>query len=352
MNPQEVLYQTIFLQNTFEYCDTLECFQKFRLVSKAWKFAIETKRFSHPNSDDSHSNSILTKVADRHPSGKYPLIYHKILNSLKCLNLSLRASTFDSMSNLILNNMKRLTSINVSNNYDLFEYFWKNPSKYETFLSNVLLNSNITLKKVYLPKVFLPNLHFKNLSKFTMLLWPEFEKISLSEFQTQFSQMVKNSPSLELVELYCSPNVPTSFYDFLTSNYKKHLMISSWALTVPVKIAKGICAWEDIENFEFKNDLQYIELGLSTDSLSQPSWKNYENIFCECQNLKGIKFADWICISHRPVVNHEIEVERRNFLQSLGIEILTRDEFHLKEQELFKSVSWRLEIDINTTYEY
>jgi len=192
-----------------------------------------------------------------------------------------------------------------------------------------------------------------------MLLWPENDKTCLSEFQTQFSQMVANSPSLEFVKLCCSPEVPTSFYDFLTLNYKE-LMISSSALKLPVKIAKGFYSVEDFENFEFKNDLQYIEFGFDAKDLFRSSWKNYENIFCECTNLKGIKFCDWTLVSveswfsnipSQPTVHSEIEVKRRNFLQSLGIKILAKDEFNLKEQELFKSVPWRLEIDINTDYE-
>jgi len=121
----------------------------------------------------------------------------------------------------------------------------------------------------------------------------------------------------------------------------------------------------------FKNDLQYIEFGFDAKDLFRSSWKNYENIFCECTNLKGIKFSDWSVrtfdsssiladkfdwtfasnIPSQPTVHSEIEVKRRNFLQSLGIKILAKDEFNLKEQELFKSVPWRLEIDINTDYE-
>jgi hypothetical protein len=45
------VYDITILQNTFTFSEPFECFTKFLLVCKSWKFAVETKpRFDHIDS--------------------------------------------------------------------------------------------------------------------------------------------------------------------------------------------------------------------------------------------------------------------------------------------------------------
>jgi hypothetical protein len=70
------IFETTMLQNTFKFCDPLECFLQFRLVCKPWKNAVETikfDRFNDPNIFKNHTN--------------YPVFLKKYLQIFKKLTI-------------------------------------------------------------------------------------------------------------------------------------------------------------------------------------------------------------------------------------------------------------------------
>jgi hypothetical protein len=48
-SPPRGIHQTTILKHTFQFSNTLECFQSFRYVCKSWKFSVETSKFWTPD---------------------------------------------------------------------------------------------------------------------------------------------------------------------------------------------------------------------------------------------------------------------------------------------------------------
>ena len=145
----------------------MEAFQNFRLVSKSWKFAVETTKFYGPP-----VHGILTEIAIK-LFGKElecPIIYHKLFffffvkpehSDLLVYNVFLAANNCNAVAKLVSKNMKGLRSITICGYLD-FKY---GNEIYEKFIIEFSPNSRNTLCQLDVAKPFLPNVCFPNLTK-------------------------------------------------------------------------------------------------------------------------------------------------------------------------------------------
>merc|ERR1712096_476758 len=74
-NTPKEIHQKNILQNTFKFCDPLECFTQFRLVCKSWQRAVEDMKF--------HSKLDLEDIVKFEQNGKYPIFYCKYVQAFK-----------------------------------------------------------------------------------------------------------------------------------------------------------------------------------------------------------------------------------------------------------------------------
>jgi len=343
--------QTTILQHTFAFCNIRDCFRDFRLVSKAWKFAVETQRFSHPD-----GFRILQDFDWHYPNenfryGYFPPINNAIFKSLKNLTFCFPCGVpfgdnghFDALSKLILQNMSRLNTLQLSNTNPL-------PPSYDAFILNLLQNSNTTLKNLVLPKFLLPDVSFSNLLHLNVPV----KNMSLQELQPQLEQMLKNAPNLERLSLDVR-GMKNSVEKYLISNYAEQCTIYSGEVFMPFPV-KMVDAGGDVlkcaENFQFKHTLEYMRVLIHPDAPSEEGWEDYQNIFSNFPKLKGLAFYDayddnledddFLVQKKNGSISKKyfgVWNKRRNFLCSLGIKILNKNEFYAKEKELSKHLPW------------
>jgi len=350
--------QTTILRHAFQYCDGMEAFLNFRLVSKSWKLAVENTKFYSPRVQD-----ILIKIAEKFGQGGYPIIYHKLLQNLKTNpsrflfhRVSLSGSlsnNFNSIAKLISQNMKGLRSISIGNNSDVI-----GNEIFEKFLIKFLPNSKNTLCELNLPNLFLPNVCYPNLTKLTVGDLP----LSFDVFKTEFEQILKNVPDLKVIEIERQNTITPSIRNYMISNYAEQCLVSyEGNIPFPVKIIHGVNFNQLISDCEFKFCVEYAEIYINSeypDDLfirqTEASWNNFKNNIYDFSKLKGIHFYDCEYTFYdleestfnKPETNVEPELEtfyniwpnRIQFLKSHGIQILNRKEFYSKKEELSKNI--------------
>jgi len=103
------IHQKTIIQHTLRFGDVDECFQKFRLVCKSWKDAVETIRFNRYVGNTFFCN-LDQKITSQEilPAsylGKYLPLFRKL--NMKIMDLENKNKIFA----LVLNNMKKLNAI-------------------------------------------------------------------------------------------------------------------------------------------------------------------------------------------------------------------------------------------------
>jgi len=341
--PREV-NQTTILRHAFQYCDGMEAFQNFRLVSKSWKIAVESTQFYGPRLYE-----ILEQIVEKFGQGEYPKIYHKLLQNFKknrsllWLNRTLLSNSFKPIAKLVSQNMKGLRSISIGNDFDII-----GDEIYEKFIIEFLPNSKNTLCELRVPKLFLPNVSFPNLTDLTVADL----NISFDTFKTQFSQILKNVSDLKVFHIELFESTTPSILNYVISNYAEQCLVSYNKIAqFPVKIIynsfDGL-----VDDCQFKSSLEYAHIFIDLEDPDETNWNNFKNNIYDFNKLKGIHFYDYNTFEgmqesdfYKPETNiypHSFETfysiwpNRIQFLKSHGIQILSKKEFDSKYKELSK----------------
>jgi len=362
--PREV-NQTTILRHAFQYCDGMEAFQNFRLVSKSWKLAVEDTKFYAPcvqkilvqiartfgqgqysviESTKFYApcvHKILVKIAKKFGQGEYPIIYHKLLKNLKTnpsnfwFYNAFLSNNFNSISKLVCKNMKGLRSISISNNFDVI-----GDEIYEKFLIEFLPSSKNTLCELKIVKLFLPNVCFPNLTKLIV----NDLNLSFDTFKTQFAQILGNVPNLKAIHIEGPNTITPIIRDYLISNYAEQCLISSEGIIpFPVKIIHIMGFDKLVSDWQFKFCVEYVEIFIDSEEPDEGDWNDLKNNIYDFSNLKGIHFYDYEFFQeesnfYKPETN--VDPECIQFLKTHGIQILNKKEFESKTEELSKNLKW------------
>jgi len=348
--PREV-NQTTILRHTFQYCDGMKAIENFRLVSKSWKLAVETTKFCAP-----HVHEILPQIAETFGAGEYPMVYHKLLKNLKppsgwipsfFFADSVLANNFNSIAKLVSQNMKGLRSICITNDFDVIT-----EEIYETFLNEFLPNSCNTLCDLEIPKLFLPNVYFPNLTELTV----ENLDLPSNVFKTQFKQILKNMPDLQIITIE-EPTMTPHIRDYLISNYAEECYVSNGKIRpFPVKYICDTNFGALVSDCQFKSCVEYIDIEICRTKPDEANWNNFKNNIYDFGKLKGIHFSDcenlWDTLKksdfYKPEKNacseldifYNIWPKRIQFLKSYGIEILNEKVFNFNKAGQSKNLKW------------
>lgn len=327
-----------FLQHTFTFCEPLECFQIFRLVSKPWKAVIEAQKFHYTDGYD-----ILGKLFGHNFPKQIPKIYEKLFSNLKQIRLGDHISD-SRIVHSILPKLKKLKHIRIeSNNF---------PTLFESVIFPLIEKSNRSLVYLEIPKFLIPDVKFLNLIHIKL----QIDKYSdVNQFSSQFNKILNNAEHLKIFELNMAWDNPM-ICDFITQNFSQHCTSGtevnyfSPAQYLPVQTAKdhnlhNICAWK------FAHTLQYLKLEVQPCEPSIWGWDIFETQFLQtCFNLKGILFLNYL--GQEPMnpqdffrqsddKNKSIWQNRISILNRHGIEILNESQFSAKETQLSQNIPWR-----------
>ena len=184
------IHQKHIIQHMLRFSDTDECFQKFRLVCKSWKDAVETIRFNRMVGPDIFYN-LDDIIIERKKIFSIPY-FSKYLPLFKKLSMPMVLANKNKIFTLVLQNMKKLNKI-------IFDPEDENVGQEcDYFIIQMLQNSHTTLHTLHLPKFAIPDIFFPKLTKLELIIGTD---ILLNEFQIFFPQALKNMKNLEEVVL-------------------------------------------------------------------------------------------------------------------------------------------------------
>jgi len=287
--------QKTIIQHTLRFTEVDECFQSFRLVCKSWKDAVETIRFNRMVGSDFFNK--LNHTLEFH--GTVPPYTTKYLQAFRKLHfpIDLLDNYWDEnvheICSLILSSMQNLNTINfkVSLPGNDFTLSVLN----EIFILKMLLNSKETLQTLHISKFTLPHKKFLKLSTLELKIGEEY--MSLHEFQTIFSRVLKYMENLETVSLdQCGDTAHVC--EYIAKNYAKHCISASGPECtlnrVGVQIFTGRTSpafsgdLAKLENKKYGHNLQYLHMWICANNPMVNGWDRYREILDQYTNLKVI----------------------------------------------------------------
>jgi len=271
--PPRGLHEKNILQHTFKYSDSRECFDNFRLVCKSWKFSVETIRLNRHVPDAFFDELCLHSRNDN-----FSPFYSKYLKIFKNLCLDLEddfdMKKWNSISNLLLNNMKNLGKIIISVELT--------PPNFTIFLFKLFENSQSTLKQLSifwatedvlaLPTIFLPNLHFCYL-----YLHPR-NKIDADTFDYLMKSFVSSCKHLKTFQLQGYDNRP-KILKYIRKYYPNHFVDSpgiSTSLVVHVPLKRSCLDLQDLAQYRYASCIEYLVLKLHSMEIYNPTEGDWE----------------------------------------------------------------------------
>ena len=345
----KVIYQKNILQNTFQFCEAKESFVNFRLVCKPWKHAVETIRYNRLLD--------LEKLSDFAKNGEIPISYAKYIKIFKKIEFWIDENVLtnhDIISTYILNHVKKLNYIRVGSEQD-----WAVTHNFDSFLLQLLQNSQTTLKELCFTKykIFdLPIISLPNISHIIVEMFEDYND-QISNFDSFLKNMVSNCEYLEKITIFDIQKCP-NIVEHIIQNYSKHCIGTAdilLAKSLPIKIS--YCRHLSLlPEFEFPSTIEFLTVKIvDASSPFQNGWENYQTILALCLRLKDII----ICTSsvEGEVIdlqnalhdmtkeNRDIWEERISYLKSRGVNIayLKDEYFDSKFKELCKQNKWGFE---------
>jgi len=390
---------TIIIQYFLAFCDpTEEFFQNIRLVSKPWKYAIETMKY------EELPNPFFWENLHTH-GGKFPPFLKKYLQMFQQLDIRIpnwepakKVNFFehwDSLRLLILNNLKNLSHIEIREiiegleKYEPIHY----PQNFKGFLCTLIENSKNTLKVLLTSYNFLPPFPLPNVEKYgvsteygpsTTLLRP-YDELPWSArlverieglgtlygdfFENEIYRAKNLFPELNTILLnegdlgirYDQNGLNDPIIKVMTQNYKKHLYIADspvWdEYFVPPKVSRF---QNPPRNFSMLFDLEIMVIDLPEDILQinplSRGWDRFESFMKACTKLEIVVFhnfteKDFGSVNF-PNVNEEAKIiwkQRFLLLKSRGVTLYFEDnhnqfyEIDYKKFEAEHDIDWKFE---------
>jgi len=346
------VHQTNILQHVFKYSDSRECFDSFRLVCKSWKNAVETIRF-----DTYPPLTIFQELCLHERNGRFPSFYSKYLKTFRklvlFLNRNFDMTKWDSISNVLLDNMKNLRKIGIAMMNSI-------PPEFVIFLFNLFENSESTLKKLGInyrdDMATLPAISLSNLTRFTVLVCRNDEN-KVKTFNYLMNTVVRvMCPNLKLFKIDYINRAP-QILKYFTNNYPSHFVCSpeiSVLEHIPLKISH--LNLEKIAVYRYTPHIEYLILHVKNLQVpSEGGWDDYREILSFFPNLKGIIFyynRKYTTLVHYirsiPSASQTIWQQRIEHFQSQNIKMLSQNEYLEIISQLRQSLpqSWSFEFRI------
>jgi hypothetical protein len=323
--------QTNILQSVFKFCSSVECFQKFRLVSKSWQNAVETIRLDR--SPSSTLISELCQLVEINESAsaffkKYLGIFRKVvLNFVRDFD----SPNMDLATHLVLTHMRKLNFVIITKS--------ERPENFESFLFQFIQKSKSTLENlalyyvdemISLPNVCLPNLN--TLSMITTYLQDDKTE-ELHALIKQFPIICENLKSFMISDILQAPPI----LNFLIENYSKHFIYAPEILVldkIPLQISH--LNLQNLGVIRYSSQIQYLFLDVPNLMIpSEGGWDEYKQILTYFPNLKAIAFYlyDDREITNIEMLIHSIPVNKRrkweeriSFFKSKNLQILNEEQ--------------------------
>jgi len=367
------VYETTILQNTFTFCEPFECFTKFQLVCKSWKFAVETKpRFDHI---DSTTVKFINKCF-RFGDPKLYVSYKKTVQSLK--NIEMKDNDVDQGTfELITKSTRDLTSFAMDSSKNLAR------TEYESSILELLRNSHESLRELDLPSFIFPqNLTFSNLTEITLNFCDEYTNtIPPQEFKLQFQNFLPFVPNIKIIQIDLTNIDPYNedgieILDFVGTTYGKHCVTCTGFLGcnnfdlddhllnhIPLRIMMATFQLDKLAAMRYANQIQYLALAINivdVPGIATNAWHNYKIILQSFTSLKGFCIVCYDFNSNGALVENEFYENqelmealgesnlefwrtRINYMKSIGIKILDQKEFDSMEENISKTIPWIFE---------
>jgi hypothetical protein len=354
--PPRGIDQSTILQHTFTFCKPWECFEKFRLVAKIWKFSVEQTKFYHLDRWD--LESVLSAIEVY--KVPFPPIYHKFFQNVKVINLVIDQELFfqyhDQISGLILGNVSNLRSIHI--------HWWEEEMDpyqlkiYQTFTFKLLEISNKYIQTLKAPSfVKLPQKEFLNLSEISFSIF----EMPLSTFKEKLNDILKSCPYIKIINLCDCDCMTKNVHNFILQNYAEYAILSKGPELppLPVKIQEGPTEMLNPANSEcqikFFDEINYLKIYLDKPEMyGNVIDVDLQAILNAFPNVKGITFCDnddnelgkeifLIPGNKYSLTKAENTLWENRFseLTSRSIKILTNRELIECEKELSKHLPWR-----------
>jgi hypothetical protein len=327
------IHQKTIIQQILRFSDTITCFQKFRLVCKSWKDAVETIRF-HRMFNWNAFYDLNGRMKSTEGILQTACYFSKYMQLFKKLWMPLGLENEKQIFALVLQNMKKLNEITFDPECEELG------EEFNSFAFKLLQNSHTTLRTLDVPKFVIPDIHFPNLTNLDLSIG--LNHISLQEFKMSFSKVLQNMENLETVGVGLLAN---SWYDvgeYICDNYANHCISASDPETLgvmPVKILQEIGRLvPSFENKKYISHLQYLHVYIfDPEDLMDHGWDRYHEIFDQCINLKAIEFdfnGNFMeeILPNLSEANQEIWKERILYFQTRGIHLVGHNKIYDNEK--------------------
>jgi len=202
-----------------------------------------------------------------------------------------------------------------------------------------------------MPLISLPNvtkIHFHVMEKY---------QNEISNFNMFMKTIISNCQNLEKFYMYdvelCPPIV-----QYISDNYEEHCVVSNYTATSEILPTK-MSTYHDLSDLTeglYPSKIEYLQTRV--EDLNFPfeePWRNYKSILAPCPNLKGIlitmqKDEQWFTLKNElenmSEENQDIWKQRILYLQSIGVELMSSEDYRSKYEELCKESKWGFNFSI------
>jgi hypothetical protein len=173
----------------------------------------------------------------------------------------------------------------------------------------------------------------------------------ISDFDIFVKTIIDNCQNLEKINIFGVELCPP-IAQYISENYEEHCVVNCYAAAseiVPTK-ASIYCDLSSLTQGLYPSKIEYLGIGLVDLNFPfEEPWRNYKSILAVCVNLKGIqihmyKGEQWFnlqnALGNMSEENQDIWEKRILYLKSIGVELMSREEYILKMTELCKESKW------------
>jgi hypothetical protein len=257
---------------------------------------------------------------------------------------------WNSFSAFILTNVKKL-------NYFALETDGSRlPPNFNDFLLQFLQNSQITLKTLYFFEIInIPIISLPNVTEIYFHVIEEYQN-EISNFDMFMKTTINNCQNLGKFIIYGVDLCP-SIVQYIIEHYQEHCVVSHYTSASEILPTK-MSDYHDLSSLTqtlYPSKIEYLRIDMVDLNFPfEEPWRNYKSILALCSNLKGIeimmeKDGQWFnlknILGNMSEENQNIWEQRILYLKSIGVELMTDDEYIFKITELRKENQWGFEFD-------
>jgi len=173
----------------------------------------------------------------------------------------------------------------------------------------------------------------------------------ISNFEMFMKTIINNCQHLKKFIIYDVDFCPPIAH-YISEHYQEHCVasdVSAASEILPTKMSM----YDDLSSLTrglYPSKIEYLQIHLIDLNFPfQGPWRNYKSILALCPKLKGIvivmnKNEQWVFLQNAledmSAENQDIWKQRISYLKSIGIELMSREEYIFKITELCKESKW------------